>query len=165
MTVTAFKYEMGLRAKDHITEFEGIIVSRVDYLFGCSQYGLVPKKNADGTVAKTEYFDEARIEVVDNGVRREGPQDNEFKDIFMHEAGQEAKDKVTGFEGKIVYRIEYLNGCNQYGLIPTIDKDGKARDAEQFDEGRIEIIGKGIPAKEVRVEKRGALINRDAPKR
>jgi hypothetical protein len=164
MSETAFLYQLGLQARDPISDFEGIIVSRVHYLFGCSQYGLAPKKGADGSVQKTEYFDEARIEILGLGVLPEGSEDiNEFKDIFMHEAGKQAVDKVTGFKGTIAYRLEYMHGSNQYGIIPTVDKDGKTGDSEQFDEGRMEIIGEGIKPKDVQAPKRGG-INRDAPR-
>jgi hypothetical protein len=36
--------------------------------------------------------------------------------------------------------IEYLTGCNQTMLLPTaLDKDGKRRDGEWFDDQRVEI--------------------------
>lgn len=80
----------------------------------------------------------------------------------MIKLGQKAKDKITGFEGIIVARIEYLFGCDQYGVSPEA-KDGKVNDTLYFDEGRIEITGKGILPEEVRVEKKGG-VNRDCPR-
>jgi hypothetical protein len=56
-----------------------------------------------------------------------------------------------------------MHGCNQYGIIPPIDKDGKPQDTEQFDEGRLEVLGQGIKAEEVSASKRGGIVNRDAP--
>jgi hypothetical protein len=75
---------------------------------------------------------------------------------FLHELGKKAKDKITNFEGVIIGRTEYLFGCNVYGLAPATLEDGKRRDTEWFDEGRIEIIGKGITAKEVTAKKNGS---------
>lgn len=43
------------------------------------------------------------------------------KDIFKHKLGLKAKDKITGFEGIITARCEYLTGCNQYCLTPQAD--------------------------------------------
>lgn len=63
--------------------------------------------------------------------------------------GKLAKDKITGFTGIITSKHEYLTGCNQYGLQPAIDKDGKVPDKGYFDEGRVEIIGPGITEAEV----------------
>lgn len=84
--------------------------------------------------------------------------------MFKHELGMKARDKVTGFEGIITGRIEYLFGCNQYGLTPKIRDDGKPEDTHFFDEGRVEILGPGVSPEEVQVEKAGG-INRDAPRR
>lgn len=81
----------------------------------------------------------------------------------MIELGQKAKDKVTGFEGIIIGRVQYLTGCDQYGLVPPA-KDGKIESAQYFDEGRIKIVGAGVTAEEVSAPtpKRGGP-NRDAP--
>jgi hypothetical protein len=62
----------------------------------------------------------------------------------MEKFGKEAKDKITGFTGIITCKISYMFGCNQYGIAPKINADGKRLDVEWFDEGRIEIIGEGI---------------------
>jgi hypothetical protein len=80
----------------------------------------------------------------------------------MIKLGQKAKDKVTGFEGIIVTRLECLFGCTQYGIAPEA-KDGKVGDTNYFDEGRIEILGRGILPEEVMGSKPGGP-NRDCPK-
>ncbi len=82
----------------------------------------------------------------------------------MIELGQKGRDKITGFEGIIVGRVQYLFGCNQYLLVPPVKSDGTLVEGQWFDEGRIEVIGSGITADEVRAEKPGGL-NRDCPKR
>ena len=80
----------------------------------------------------------------------------------MIELGQKAKDKITGFEGIIIGRAQWMFGCDQYCIVPEA-KDGEIKDSHWFDEGRIEIIGEGIKPAEVKVEKNGG-INRDVPK-
>jgi len=80
----------------------------------------------------------------------------------MKNLGKEAKDKITGFEGIIIGKINYLFGCAQYGIAPK-SKDGKINDTNWFDEGRVEIIGNGITLEEVKVEKNGG-VNRDCPR-
>lgn len=78
--------------------------------------------------------------------------------------GQKAKDKVTGFTGIIIGVVDYLYGCKQYGIVPQVKKNAeKVEGAVWFDEGRIEILGKGILPEEVKVKKSGG-INNDAPK-
>jgi len=34
--------------------------------------------------------------------------------MFTHELGKIAKDKITGFQGVLTARVEYLTGCNRY---------------------------------------------------
>lgn len=77
--------------------------------------------------------------------------------------GQKAIDKITGFEGIVVSHVEYLFGCDQYGLAPK-SVDGKGTETGYFDEGRIEVTGPGIAPEEVKAEKNGG-INRDCPAR
>ncbi len=79
----------------------------------------------------------------------------------MHELGKKARDKITGFEGIITARITYLYGCDQYGISPKA-VDGKVGDTCYFDEGRVEIIGDGVTAREVIGTKPGGD-QRDAP--
>lgn len=64
--------------------------------------------------------------------------------MFKHEIGKEAKDLVTGFKGIINVRAQYFTGCNRYGLISKIGKDGKIPETQWFDENQLEIIGKGV---------------------
>ena len=66
-----FIYELGKKAKDKITGFEGIITMRAEHLFGCNTYGIAPQvydkekcKRGD-----TEWFDEGRIEITGEGVK------------------------------------------------------------------------------------------------
>ena len=80
----------------------------------------------------------------------------------MIKLGQKAKDKVTGFAGILIGKIEYLFGCTQYGIAPEV-KDGKVNETNWFDEGRIEVLGRGILPEEVQGEKPGG-VNRDCPK-
>jgi len=88
----------------------------------------------------------------------------------MDKLGKHAKDKVTGFSGIIIGKITYLFGCTQYGIAPA-STEGKVNDTYWFDEGRVEILGKGVSKEEVVVEKPGGvnkdcprMVNRDCPK-
>lgn len=78
------------------------------------------------------------------------------------ELGVKAKDKVTGFEGVVTGHCHYLYGCNQYSLVPPVDKDGKLGEAQWFDEGRVVVLGPGVSAAEVAGPDPGGP-NRDAP--
>ena len=80
----------------------------------------------------------------------------------MIELGQKAKDKITGFEGILTGRCEYLYGCDQYLITPSVDKEGKRQDGEWFDDGRIEVIGAGVKPEDVQVDEPGG-VHSDAP--
>ena len=70
--------------------------------------------------------------------------------------GKKARDKVTGLVGIITGKIVWMYGCNQYCVVPPVDKDGKVVDGSWFDEGRIEIIEDAIEPKDVQVARNGA---------
>lgn len=160
--MNSFQHNLGSKALDEVSGFKGIIVSRVTYLFGCTQYGLAPKKTKDDSIRKTEYFDEGRLKIVGKGTPPVDGIINDFDLIFKHAAGKEAQDKVTGFKGIIIGRVEYLHSSSQYVLSPKVGEDGKTGDSEQFDEGRLIILSDGVNPEEVQGVKRGG-INRDAP--
>lgn len=63
------------------------------------------------------------------------------------ELGWRLKCKVTGFTGIAMGRLEYLNGCIQYGLKPLVEiRDGKQIYPENtyLDEGQLEIVDEGV---------------------
>jgi hypothetical protein len=76
--------------------------------------------------------------------------------MFAHKLGKIARDKITGFEGVITCRCEFLTGCNRYCIQPTELKDGKPLDSIYFDEAQIEIISEGISAQSVQGKEKGA---------
>ncbi len=76
--------------------------------------------------------------------------------MFTLELGRRAKDKITGFEGILTSRCEFLTGCNRYCIQPTELREGKPVDSLYFDEAQIEIVGEGISAENVQGKKKGA---------
>jgi len=63
---------------------------------------------------------------------------------FKYALGKKVKDTVTGFEGIITGRIEYISGCLQYAVSPPVKEDGTKREGEWFDEQRLEVTGDGV---------------------
>jgi hypothetical protein len=72
----------------------------------------------------------------------------------MEKMGKLAKDRITGFQGVIIGRADYLFGCTQYCIAPQAEKN-EIKDAHWFDEGRVEVIGEGVTVEEVTGEKPG----------
>lgn len=54
--------------------------------------------------------------------------------------GYTARDIITGWQGIINYRVAFLTGCNQYGLLKTEEASKDEKIEKQFDEHRLEII-------------------------
>lgn len=62
--------------------------------------------------------------------------------------GVRARDIVSGIEGLVVARHDYLFGCTRYSLQPDgLDKDGKVKESLGVDEAQLEVLGDGINAK------------------
>lgn len=58
---------------------------------------------------------------------------------FKYQLGQHLRDRISGFDGVVMCRTEYLHNCARYGLTPRdVDKDGKPRDSIYFDEDQVE---------------------------
>ena len=71
-----------------------------------------------------------------------------FDDVPL---GAHVKDTVTGFEGIVESRTEWLNGCRRIGVLPLgLKDDGSLRDAANFDIEQLEVLNKrGVEPKPV----------------
>ena len=63
--------------------------------------------------------------------------------------GDIVKDTVTDFEGMVVARHEYLNGCVRFSLQPRGLHDGKLIEPQTFDVEQLVLI-KAAEARSVR---------------
>jgi hypothetical protein len=66
--MTIFKFELGIKCKDVVTGFEGIVTDRCEHLNGCNTYGISPQKTEAGKPVNTSWFDENRIEITGKGI-------------------------------------------------------------------------------------------------
>ena len=61
--------ELGQKVKDIVSDFTGIVISRVVYLNGCVQYGVRPRaKKGNNKMPEATYIDEGQLEVVGKGL-------------------------------------------------------------------------------------------------
>ncbi len=58
--------------------------------------------------------------------------------------GQKVKDIVTGFEGIVVARVEFINGCVQYAVRPKVDDKGNMVESEYIDVDRLKLVNSGV---------------------
>lgn len=64
---------------------------------------------------------------------------------MLPELGDHAKDGITGFEGIVMGRGQWLHGPDRIIIQPTrLDRDGKPVSEEHFDIGRIEVMKRGL---------------------
>lgn len=56
---------MGLKMRDKITGFTGVVTGYVQYISGCNQMLLAPKANKEGGFVESQWFDEQRMETVE----------------------------------------------------------------------------------------------------
>ena len=58
--------------------------------------------------------------------------------------GDEVKDRVTGLVGIATARVQYLNGCIQYGVQRPLKKDGEKLSTEYIDQGQLVWVSSGL---------------------
>ena len=67
-TRTLKTIRLGVKGRDKVTGYEGIITGYCEYLYGCTQYAINPGKGKDGKLNDICWFDEGRIEVIGDGI-------------------------------------------------------------------------------------------------
>ena len=60
---------------------------------------------------------------------------------FKFKLGDRVRDTFTGYEGFVHGQAEYITWCNRVGINKReLDKDGKVRDNEWFDDVIVELV-------------------------
>ena len=62
------EFDLGVTVRDKVSGLHGIVVSRIEYLSGCVQYGIQAGINKDGKVRDPQYIDRQQLVEVDKGV-------------------------------------------------------------------------------------------------
>lgn len=63
-------------------------------------------------------------------------------ETFKIQLNSKVKDKITGFEGWVTGRSDYITGCNVYLVQPEC-KEGAWVEARWFDQERLEVLIEG----------------------
>lgn len=56
------------------------------------------------------------------------------------ELGSTCRDIITGFEGVVIARTEWLTGCARVTLQPRALHEGKPVESQCFDEAQVDVI-------------------------
>ena len=67
--MSKFIYDLGVKAKDKITGFEGILVGRADHITGCNTYGIKGGLDKEGNPQDAVWFDEGMITKTGKGIK------------------------------------------------------------------------------------------------
>jgi len=82
------------------------------------------------------------------------------KEAQVIKLGEKVKDEVSGLVGIASARVEYLNGCIQYGVRARVKADGTLPDTIFIDENQLEVVGKGLAIKRKREPIGGEMFDR-----
>ena len=150
--------KMGMFVKDIVTGFEGFVVGKIYWMFGCENYLVQSSKAEAGKDALISLksmipLSEKRLEI--DAEKRNTNLEMEFiRPNLERYFGMKCRDKVSGFEGVCIGCTTSMYGSDQYAL-ETKAKKNKSGKVGWFDEGRIEIISKEISMQEVTGSKSG----------
>lgn len=81
-----------------------------------------------------------------NDKRDRAMKPNKIKGVQL---GNKVEDVVTGLQGIASSKVEYLNGCVQFGVKPRVGEDGKMPDAVYIDVQQLIYLGEGVLIEQV----------------
>jgi hypothetical protein len=67
--MNTFEFELGDKLKDIVSGLEGICIGRIEYLNGCTQYAIKPKKTKDERVLDAEWVDSQQVIKLKGGIK------------------------------------------------------------------------------------------------
>lgn len=139
--------KLGNVVRDLTSGFTGIAVNRNTRLNGTIQYSVQPPSK-DGTLPETVSLDENTLEFVEDGIADKATPPTYDAAIVL---GSRVKCLLTGIEGLVESKTEYMNGCAAY-LVCHKSKDKKNDTilADWVDQCRLEVIDEGISNKVVK---------------
>lgn len=145
MSVIAF----GSVVRDKITEFKGVVISRVEHLNRCVAYGVQPPMGKDKQLPEARYIDEPDLEVI-APPKEDLPPVAETTNAF--ELGVKVRDRLSLFEGIAVARVKYPYAGDRYGVQAKVNEKGEIPELKSFDGSDLEQIDPPVKKKK---EKKG----------
>lgn len=138
----SFKYKLGTLVRDKITLYEGLIIGRTEWIYSCKRYILQAQGIRDGKAMLDITVDEDSMEMM-------APSAEDFvPGEFLYELGSEARDRLTGYEGKITGRTNWLYGVNRYEVqAAKLKEDGSPYPARGVTELGLELVVAAPPHK------------------
>lgn len=134
------KQDLGREVVDLVTGLKGIVTSWHENLGGIEQAGVTGEATGDKP-GEIQCYDIVQLDVVAGGrvvPKVDAPKDRPFN------LGDEVREVITGFKGKIIEFTTFLNGCCYAVIQPPVDpsKPGKWPERVQLAFPRIELVKK-----------------------
>ena len=125
---------LGKKCRDIVSGTEGVSSEAIEWLYGCTQYSVIPVSNEKDN---TRAFFGTQLEVIGPGITDKVTVPEYTEPLYM---GKECKDKVTGISGICIGRAVSLFTCDQYILEHQPDDFSKPPRIIWLDEGRVELV-------------------------
>jgi hypothetical protein len=130
--------EPGDTARCKVTQIEGVVVVRHDYLYGVPRIGIQPPGSHEGKTHESLHMDLPQAELLEkNTVSRDGMIASRAVNL-----GDKCKDKISGFEGICTGMAVWLYSCTKVMLTPQKmeTKTYKPAESNWFDEPQISLV-------------------------
>ncbi len=154
--------KMGMTVKDRITGFQGVVNHEVEYAYQGLMFGVAPTGlDKDGEVRDAKIFDGTQLEIIDEKPLFAFPEPQPC----LFKFGDEVRDTITGYEGKVAGIARYINGCTRVLIRPPYDKtkeNARMKDGEFIPEGAVELVKKVKAEKEIAPTRRGGPADFDS---
>lgn len=130
--------ETGDRVKCKVTEIEGVVVVRHDYLYGVARIGIQPSGSHEGKPHEALHIDMPQAELIKKNVVKKDGMIPEAKVML----GDRCRDIISGFEGICTGSAEWLYACTKVMITPEKVEGEKYKpsEAQWFDEPQMKAI-------------------------
>lgn len=111
---------LGCEVQHHITEVVGTVTGKCKSMNGSIQM-LVQRSgvNPDGATFKTVWTDVENLKRIKDGIV--GVKEPVETSINLGDKVQH----FNGFEGVVIEKIEYINGCTHFAIMPKVEEKNK----------------------------------------
>ncbi len=134
--------QLGDVVKDDISGYEGVTISRSEWLHNCPRFLVQSQEVKDGKPVDAISFDEPSLILVKRGHLEVTPVVRPKELVAL---GDEVKDKLTGLEGVAIGWTVWTNGCSRINIQPRTLKDGVPVISTTVDEKDCEILKRAKP--------------------
>ena len=143
MNNESYDFKLGDVVQDVITEFKGVIVVHLRYLYNHDRYGVRSRELHEGRPIEPVFFDGTSLKFIE-ATDLEAP---EFPEIDI-QLSDEVKDKVGAFKGSVIGHGFWINGCVRIGIqSKELNKEGHPVEEQWFPMNQVALVKRGKEGK------------------